>query len=193
MTFTLSASIISRKRQLCFAVKIALRFRWGLFFLPRKPLVLLGLQHFKNKYKPETRPMSQREITSWQSPGRLQRAGEASFGKGCRSASCCDSCLQPSRWNPVCFMACTGVMGWHRGHPWALKAHECPQTVCDCRISPCPEEGEGLLAQCSPAIRHNIIPAETLKFTVWHFKTFFFFNYYYFFSRHQHYFFFFFF
>lgn len=64
MTFTLSASIISRNRQPCFAVKIALGFRWGLFFLPRKPFVLLGLQHFENKYKPETRPMSQREIAS---------------------------------------------------------------------------------------------------------------------------------
>lgn len=58
MTFTLSTGIISTSKQLQFMVQIALGFRWGLFLLLRKPLVLLGFKVSKININPEKDPLA---------------------------------------------------------------------------------------------------------------------------------------
>lgn len=186
MTFTLSASIVSRNRQLRFAVQIALGFRWGLFFLRRKPLMVRGVQHFKNKYKPGIRPVSQREITSvrhWQSPGRQAGKGwrEHHFWGGGRDAEvlyaviCAECfCLRLFRWNSAWLEACTGMAGWPRGHPWAHKGHACPHIVfAVVAFLPALRRTRG-----SPGGAHlpegiKLPRLKLFKFTLWHFETFF--------------------
>lgn len=158
MTFTLSASIVSRNRRLQFAVQIALGFRWGLFFLRRKPLTLLGVQHFKNKYKPGIRPMSQREITSvrrWQSPGRQAGKGWREHlrggAKGCRGAARCDLCR--ARLPSALPMKYCVAPGLRRGGRLAQRSPLGSQStrvssycLCDCHVSPGPGgEDEGVL------------------------------------------------